>query len=49
MDLHLITGAILPVLPTILAQFDSKVVSGRYSQQCPTLKVVLPPWMVESS
>ena len=48
MDLHLITGAILPVLPTILTQFDSKVVSGRYFQQCPSLKTVLPPWMVES-
>ena len=48
MDLHLITGAILPVLPTILTQFDSKVVSGRYLHQCLTLKGVLLLWKLES-
>ena len=48
MDLHLITGAILPVLPTILNQFDRKMVSGRYFSQCRTLKNMLHPWMPES-
>ena len=48
MDLHLITGAIMPVLPTILNQFDKRVVSGRYFLQCPPFKSVLPPCMLES-
>ena len=28
-DLHLITGSIMPVLPTILTGFDNMVIGGR--------------------
>lgn len=36
-DLHLITGSIMPVLPTILKTFDGLKVAGRCAvQECPT-------------